>query len=192
MTPEIKLGKLAEIRTGYVFRTGLDIVPNGDVGVIGMRDLEADIGVKWESIPRIITEQNFDDHMLRDGDILFTVRGVRFYGVCVDKVCGRAVASHHLFRIRVRDKDVVRPEFLSWLLNRAPAQRYFVEHAMGTAALRGLRRSIMENMPVLIPKIEKQDAIMRAVNCMRKEMELFEASIKNRGDIQDALAASLI
>ena len=191
MADEITLGQLADIRTGYVFRSGVENDPAGDMRVVGMKDLKADLGVDWSGVVRIRSEQNLTDFLLQDGDILFTVRGARFYGVYMEKVSGRAIASHHLFHIRVRDRKVIRPTFLAWIMNRAEAQRYYAEHAMGQSSLRGLRRPDMQNLPLRLPPLAKQDEIMRAVDCMRREIELFEASKQNRLALQEALAAEL-
>lgn len=191
MADEIILGRLAAIRTGYVFRSGVENDPAGDTRVVGMKDLNVDAGVDWSKAIRIRSEQDLTDYLLQSGDILFTVRGARFYGVCVDTVGGRAIASHHLFHIRVRDRDRVRPAFLSWIMNRAEAQRYYAEHAMGQSSLRGLRRADMMNLPLRLPPVGKQDEIMRAVDCLRREIELFEASIQNRLATQEAMAAEL-
>lgn len=185
------LAEIADIRTGYVFRSGVESVPDGNVLVLGMKDVRVDRGIQWDTVPLVRASQDLRDYALRDGDIVFTVRGARFFGACVEGVSGLTIASHHLFHIRVKDEALVRPVFLAWFLNRVPAQRYYAEHAAGQTGLRGLRRQDMMHLPVSIPPPDRQDAIMRAVNCMRREVELFEASIQNRLSLQDALAADL-
>lgn len=194
MVQAMTLGKIADVRSGYVFRSSVAHDPNGTVRVVGMKDLRIDVGVAWENVIRIQPNPKFAEYFLQEEDILFTVRGARFYGVCIEKIDKEAIASHHLFHIRVRDKRIVAPAFLSWLMNRAEAQRYYAEHAMGqsvSSGLRGLRRPDMENLPISLPPIEKQDEIMRIVDCLRREIVVLEASIQNRLAIQDALAVEL-
>lgn len=191
MMHDIILGQIADIRSGYIFRSGVAHAPDGSVRVVGMKDLRVDVGIEWQGVTRIQPKQDLTDYLLRNEDILFTVRGARFYGVCVSGVDEQSIASHHLFHIRVRDRDIVRPEFLAWLLNRAEAQRYYAEHAMGQTALRGLRRQDMMSMPLRLPALVKQDEIVQVVDCLRQEIELFETSIQNRRAMQEALAAEM-
>lgn len=188
------LGQLADVRSGFVFRSTVAHDPDGSIQVVGMKDLRMDAGIAWDSVIRIQSKPKYSDYFLQEGDILFTVRGARFYGVFIDAIEGEAIASHHLFHIRVRDKQAVMPAFLSWLMNRAEAQRYYAEHAMGqstSSGLRGLRRPDMENLPIHLPSMEKQKAVMQMVDCLRQEITVLEASIKNRLAIQDALVTEL-
>lgn len=194
MAQTTTLGQLADVRSGFVFRSTVAHDPDGSVRVVGMKDLRLDAGIAWENVIRIQSKPKYSDYFLQEDDILFTVRGARFYGVCIDTIDGDAIASHHLFHIRVRDKQTVIPAFLSWLMNRAEAQRYYAEHAMGQSAssgLRGLRRPNMENLPINLPPMEKQQTIMQMVYCLRQEITVLEASIKNRLAIQDALVTEL-
>lgn len=191
MAYDTTLGQIADVRPGYVFRSGMEHDPDGNIRVVGMKDLRRDAGVDWRDVTRIQSKQDLTDYLLRDEDILFTVRGARFYGVYVKGVDGQAIASHHLFHIRVCARDVVKPAFLAWLLNRAEAQRYYAEHAMGQTTVRGLRRPDMANLPLSLPAMAKQDEIMQVVDCLRQEIDLFEASIQNRRAMQEALAVDL-
>lgn len=194
MAQTTTLGQLADVRSGFVFRSTVAHDPEGTIRVVGMKDLRMDAGVAWDSTIRIQPNPKFSDYFLREGDILFIVRGARFYGVCVEKIEGDAIASHHLFHIRVRDGQTVMPEFLAWQMNRAEAQRYYAENAMGqstSVGLRGLRRPDMENLPVRLPPMEKQKAVMRIVDCLRRETMVLEASIRNRSAMQDALVTEL-
>lgn len=191
MIHDTTLGQVADIRSGYVFRSGMEHDPDGNVRVVGMKDLRIDADVDWRDVTRIHSKLDLTDYLLRNEDILFTVRGTRFYGVFVNGIDGQTIASHHLFHIRVRDRDIVRPAFLAWWMNRAEAQRYYAEHAMGQTALRGLRRPDMMNLPLHLPAMVKQDEIIRIVDCLRQEIGLFEASIQNRQAMQEALATDL-
>lgn len=54
-----------------------------------------------------------------------------------------------------------------WLLNQAPAQRYFEQNAEGTLT-KSICRSVLEDAPVVVPPLLKQRAIIEMANTLVK------------------------
>src|SRR5450830_1197160 len=93
------------------------------------------------------------------------------------------------FLIRLANSKLL-PEFLAWQINRAPAQRYLASNAEGSDQL-SIRRGVLEGMPVAVPPLEQQHAIIALANDAIAEKRHFEALIHNRQRQQDAIARRL-
>ena len=77
-----------------------------------------------------------------------------------------------------------------WLLNQAPAQRHFEQNAEGTLT-KSIRRSVLEEAPVVIPPLAKQRAIIAVANTLREEQRLIQQLISNGEHIMSAIARDL-
>lgn len=65
-----------------------------------------------------------------------------------------------------------------WLLNQAPAQRYFEQNAEGTLT-KSIRRSVLEDAPVVVPPLAKQRAIIAMANTLGEEQRLIQRLVNN-------------
>ncbi|MNX99833.1 hypothetical protein D3C86_1323000 [compost metagenome] len=87
--------------------------------------------------------------------------------------------------------EVLSPEFLAWQLNQPPCQRYFELHAEGSAA-KSIRRQVLEETPIGIPSLTRQQAIMNMVNTLREERRLMQQLQRNGEQMMHTIAASLL
>ena len=97
----------------------------------------------------------------------------------------------HFFRLRVRPGVPLLPAFLAWQINRPPAQRFLCSHAEGSAQL-SIRRGVLEALPVAVPPLETQLAIVGLADAANEERTRLEALIRNRQQQLDALAFELL
>jgi type I restriction enzyme, S subunit len=94
-----------------------------------------------------IKDTELDDLRLRDGDILMTEGGDRDKlgrGCIWEGQIDPIVCQNHIFRVRIKDKDL-RPWFVHYLLQAPSSKRYFFSAAKQTSNLctinsRDLRR----------------------------------------------------
>ena len=110
------LDTIADITTGYPFRSGISDDPSGTVRVIQMRDTKPPATVAWEDAARVVMEKNMMQYLLCDDDILFVMRGGRYYAIHVGTVPCQAVASPHFFRIRAKAQAIKQPFWLGSLI----------------------------------------------------------------------------
>jgi restriction endonuclease S subunit len=126
MSTKIKLGKIAEIQSGYSFRGAVKDEGRG-TAVVQARDITS-LYVSSDALPQV-KQPLSDGRLLRDGDVLLTSRGSFRAGVARLNAVP-TVASSSLYVLRVTDESIL-PEFLALYLNSPTAQTYFKQNAKG-------------------------------------------------------------
>lgn len=189
----VKLKQIATINAGYPFRGKIPEATDSSVIVAQMKDVSLTEGIYWSGcITTELTGKREPDY-LTAGDILVAARGSHNYVVQVDQALvstgKQAVAAPHFFVVSLKKKDIL-PEFMVWLLNQAPAQRYFEQNAEGTLT-KSIRRSVLEDAPVVVPPLEKQRAIIAMSNTLAEEQRLIQTLINNGERMMGAIANDL-
>lgn len=160
---------------------------------VQMKDISLYEGIHWSGCLETELTGKREPDYLATGDILVAARGSHNYAVQVDlsltSFGKRAVAAPHFFVIRLHKQDVL-PQFVAWLLNQAPAQRYFMQNAEGTLT-KSIRRNVLEDVPVIIPALEKQQAIVAMASTLNEEQRLVQALIKNGERMMHGIANDL-
>ena len=88
-----------------------------------------------------------------------------------------------------RRRDV-QPEYLVWLLNQRPCQRYFEQKAEGTLT-KSIRRTVLEDTPITIPPLAKQQAIAGLAQTLRQKQQIFDQYLRNGERLLNAIAIDL-
>ncbi len=189
----VKLKQIATINAGYPFRGKIPEVTDAYVAVVQMKDVSLTEGIRWSGcITTELTSKREPDY-LTAGDILVAARGSHNYVVQVDQALvstgKQAVAAPHFFVVSLKKKDIL-PEFMVWLLNQEPAQRYFEQNAEGTLT-KSIRRSVLEEAPVVVPPLVKQRAIIAMAKTLAEEQKLIQTLIKNGERMMGSIANDL-
>ena len=180
------LKTLAILMAGQPLRGSIENVPDGEVTVVQMKDVDPENGLQKDRLYHInLTGRKKPDY-LRQGDILFVGRGYRIFAVLVDEDLTQTVASPHFFILRIKSERLVRPDYLAWYINHTRAQRYFSKHVAGTA-LPHINRQTLENLPVILPPLQVQERIVNAHRCRLKEKALLETLIEKKKLFLDEL-----
>lgn len=185
----VELSSCVVIQSGHPFRGSVVADSQGNAYALQMRDITPDGVISWTELTLTRVERHSKAVWLRAGDIVFVARGTRNYALCLDDVPLPAVCSPHCFLLRTRSAAVV-PEFVAWQINRAPAQRYFAKHALGSDQL-SIRRSVLGSLPIFIPSLLQQERIVALARATLRQKKLLEALIRNREYQLDALAFDL-
>ncbi|WP_211461084.1 restriction endonuclease subunit S domain-containing protein [Collimonas silvisoli] len=188
------LGELltfAEVLVGHPFRGSVPEVADGPALAIQMRDISIAAGVDWSTVMRTRLQGRKQPDWLQPGDILFVAKGARNFAVCLGQVPAPAVCSQYFFLIRVHDSKQLLPEFLAWQINQLPAQRYFGKNAEGTDQL-SIRRGVLEALPIAVPAMAQQHALIRLDQAVRQERQHLESLIHNRQQQIQALSLQLL
>jgi hypothetical protein len=189
----VKLKQIATINAGYPFRGKIPEVPGSAVVAVQMKDVSLTEGIRWsDCLETELTGKREPDY-LTTGDILVAARGSHNYAVQVDQALAtigkQAVAAPHFFVISLKKKDIL-PEFLVWLLNQTPAQRYFEQNAEGSLT-KSIRRSVLEEAPIVVPPLTKQRAIISMAATLRDEHKLIQKLVSNGERMMSAIAKDL-
>ncbi len=182
----VRLVKLATLGAGHPLRGRVEDNPDGDISVVQLKNADPVAGVDMTDLPRISSSGRKEPTFLKQGDILFVNRGMRFFGAYVDKPTDRVVAAPHFFVIQA-DRDKVLPEYLAWFLNNRSAQHYYSQCAAGTA-LPHITRKTLEALPVDVPSLERQALIAKVYQCSLRERQLTERLLERH----ELLVSSLL
>jgi hypothetical protein len=188
----VKLNQVATVKAGYPFRAKIQEVQGTGVLAVQMKDVSAEGGINWETAVETELPGKRTPIYLKPGDILFAVRGNHNYAALVDDLVSRyrAVSSPQFFVLRCVSNEIV-PEFLVWLLNQEPLQRYFRRESEGTLT-KSIRRSVLENATIAVPPLERQHKIIQLAHSAMTERQLLKKLIKNNQVMMDGIAADLL
>jgi hypothetical protein len=185
------LKNVATVSAGHPFRGK---IPESSSGVcaVQMRDVSTKEGVMWSQCTKTTLTGKKEPVWLSPGDILFTARGSNNYAVIVDDQALnlKAVAAPHFFIIRSQGDDLL-PEYLTWFLNQEPCQRYFEREAEGSVT-KSIRRSVLEETPIAIPSVERQQSLIGIARTLHQEQQVAEQLIKNGKSLMAAIANDLL
>lgn len=185
----IPLSRLAEIRPGFPFRGRIEEDVAGDALVVQLKDVSRESGPDWSQLTRTRLSGRKPFPFLQDDDILLPIRGNSYFAVHLATVPEPTVAVSHFFVLRT-DRKRLLPAFLVWQLNYGPAQVYFRQMRAGTDQ-QGLRRSDVEQIPVVVPPLEQQARFTALAANIRRQQDIFRQQIANADRLLHGLAASL-
>jgi len=189
------LNKLAQVSAGYSFRGKIVDESDGMARVIQMRDISKDGFINWETVVKTnVPLKKLGDNSeawLTARDIIFTARGQNNYAYEITGCPSKTVLSPHLFKIRIMDTSVAIPAFLAWQINQKPAQAYFSKNTEGSAIV-GIRRTVLDNLPIYLPPIEEQHQIIKVIHCWEKERDTLHKLQENHQMMMDAIASNIL
>ncbi|ABR74994.1 restriction endonuclease [Actinobacillus succinogenes] len=187
----MKLKQVADIQTGYLFRTKVPEDPNGNVVVVQMKDCSAINGIDWEHCVKTRLEQVREHEWLREGDILIPSRGNNYQAVYIDgRITDRkAVASPHFFVIRVASPQIL-PKYLYWWLNLQASQKYLNQNIEGSIT-KSIRRPILQALPIKLPPLSNQAMIISIAETAEQERLIALRLIENSKRLMNALSQYL-
>ncbi len=194
----MKLKQVATINAGYPFRGRIPEVSGSAVVAVQMKDVSLTEGIRWSKCLETELSGKREADYLTTGDILVAARGSHNYAVQVNQLLAstgkQAVAAPHFFLVRLKrdnlKKENILPEFMVWLLNQAPTQRYFDQNAEGTLT-KSIRRSVLEDAPVVVPPLAKQRTIIAMANTLGEEQRLIQRLVTNGERMMGAIANDL-
>lgn len=183
------LSDAAVISAGHSLRSAVEDLPAGEIGVVQMRNVDLEAGVDWPGVARVELPPSRGVDLLKPGDVIFSVRGLRTFATALDETPFPAVCSPHFFVLRVKETELA-PRFLAWSINQAPTQEYLQRSATGSYIL-NIRREAIERLEIVIPPRARQAAIVAFADGAKREKRLLFALAENRQQEMSALAAGL-
>jgi len=186
----VKLSTVASIVGGYPFRSAIEDLPAGDVGVLQMANVDPVKGVDSAKTIRVELPAERKPTFLASGDIVIAARGTKNYAVRIASLEGQVVCTSQFFLIRLLDPGKVDARFLAWQLNQRPSQDYLRREATGTYIL-NIRREVMDRLPIALPPFDQQLAIAGLAETARSERLALNKLIENRTHLLEAIAVGL-
>jgi restriction endonuclease S subunit len=164
-----KLKNIANLSTGYPFRSSIKMAVDGGVKVIQMKDLKDEI-VCINDLTRVDNIKPKKQHFVQKGDIIFRSRGQKTTAAIIDDTPENVVVAGPLIYLRITSKAIL-PEYLLYYINQPKSQSYFASRAKGTL-IKMLNKQDIEDFEIYLPDLERQKNIIQICKMMNREKEI--------------------
>ncbi len=164
------LRELAEIRTGYPFRGGVDRVREGGCLLVQAGNIDGKAGDLTGEPTRIARPANFREHVLHYADVLLIARGARNDAATFTWGGGEAVAASHLMILRTEGR-IAFPDYLTWFLN-LPATQAKIRAMRSESTVPFVAVEALGRLRVPVPSIELQNNIAGVQKLSTQEQRL--------------------
>lgn len=184
----MKLCQLADLRSGYSFRSSLESQPAGPVAVLQMKDISAFGELSLDAATRIHVP-DAANHALKPGDVILKARGNVNSAAVVPGVQAETVAAAPLVVIRLRS-DAVNPAYLQWFLNHPTTQARLTAAATGSY-IPTVGKQALEELEIDLPPVEQQALIVQLAELATAEQALLARIASRRKDVVDQVLTRL-
>ncbi|MFB2768323.1 restriction endonuclease subunit S [Pelatocladus sp. BLCC-F211] len=182
---KVKLKEIASICTGYPFRSRIERDPNGEVGVIQMKDIDDYNCLNLSDVYKVCSNYLYEKHLLKQDDILFCSRGVSHKMAVVTEEVDNCVAASPLMVIQVKSPKV-NPAFLVWYFQQPDIQKQINRLSEGTSLLM-VSKSALETLVIDLPPLKNQKAIAQIAALSQREQQIIEKLAQRRKVYIDAV-----
>lgn len=173
------LKEIADIRTGYSFRTKIESDLEGNVLVVQLRELSERNIIDITTAVRISMSEISENYLIQKKDLIFRSRGMDSTAAIMNMDADNVIISAPFQRIRIRKPLEIIPEYLLWYINSKEAQAYFTANKTGTSVSM-ISTAVLADLPVVVPSLEIQKQIIEINTLAVKEIELQEELIKKK------------
>jgi len=176
----LKLSEIAQIISGFSFRTAMETVNKGNYFVVQARDIvEVNQTIDLHKLSKIEFNSKSTSPLLKDSDILLSARGVEVGGFKAAIYFGEdytVVASSSLYVIRIEDSRII-PEYLLYYINSSRGQKTLRNIMMG-ATVKTISKKEISDIEISVPPLEKQKLIVGTISNMSEQTKLMQKKIK--------------
>ncbi|HAS6196797.1 TPA: restriction endonuclease subunit S [Vibrio vulnificus] len=165
------LSDIADVRSGVT--KGKKLKEGTGVTLPYMRVANVQDGYLDLSSVQMITvsEKEAEKCKLLSGDILLTEGGdpdkLGRGHVWNDEI-ENCIHQNHIFSVRVKNKEYVRPAFLSAVIGSQRGKRYFLKVGKQTTGIATINKTVLSEFCPIIPPLELQDAYLDIVRRIKK------------------------
>ncbi|MGM3173935.1 MULTISPECIES: restriction endonuclease subunit S [Dickeya] len=184
-----KLVDMADIRSGYTFRGAIEPVPDGDVRILQIKDLDQDWQGDQAVLPAISWEQRVKPPFLEQNDIVVAARGNRNVAVIYRSDIPVVATSQFLIVTPLRKMNAIAPEYLCWVLNHPMTQQMFNRSGTG---IQLITKAALLDVKIPVPSIQTQRKIIELQRVWQKEELLISQLQNNRHQLELGILQQLL
>lgn len=173
-----KLAEVAEIRIGYPFRGRIHFEQSGEIPVIQLRNFDSDYQIGPSSVLCVKQLPDTGRHALRAGDVLYASKGERNFAYAVTKDIEGAIPASYFFVLRPRAAALLS-EYLAWYINQPAARTFLRSQAQRGTYMPVIPKSVFETLPIHIPPLATQRAIV-ALDGLRRQEKMLSKQLEEK------------
>ena len=173
MTKQQLLGNLGNLRSGYSYRSAQDLAPEDNANYLGVQlnNLTDDGQLDWSNVNPINFDGNPQKYLLKNGDVLFPLRGSRTIAVVVTDPPKNALAVG-AWAILTPNYSEVDSTYIVWYWNH-PDIHQRREHSLSKGSkIQFISMQDCKNFEIDLPPLAKQRKIAEIFELRRQECEL--------------------
>jgi hypothetical protein len=184
--PFVSLSEIAHVRGGYASPAPPPSLASGDeVRFLQASDLATDGTVIWKDVGRARVEGDMTRYVVREGDIVLSLRSARLTASVARHVPGTVVASGQ-WALITPDASRLDADFLVWYLNHPTTASRLSRLTQGTK-LQFLSLASLRNFPIAVPSIALQRRIARVMSLHTHTVALEQQLADTRARLISAL-----
>lgn len=110
-----------------------------------------------------VLTSDLDKYRLEFEDVLFTEGGDRDKlgrGTVWKNEITNCIHQNHIFRARVRDRNLLNPYYLTYFAQSPVGKDFFFRNGKHTTNLASINKTILSNLPIPLTSIEKQHQVV--------------------------------
>lgn len=155
---------------------------------IQVGNYSSDIKLSEDIKPSVEIESRRCNLFLNSGDLLFAAKGCNNFCAVFRNLDCPAVASSSFLTLRIKDRNIVLPEYVCWYINLDTTLKHLQSEAKGTG-IPSISKATLEELEIPIPPVETQwtiaeiarlqsDARKLQRNIMVKRQQIIEYKLK--------------
>ncbi|MBE7649019.1 restriction endonuclease subunit S [Tenacibaculum finnmarkense] len=170
--------KIKDIVSSIHFGTHLKTEEQGTVKYLMSRHFDKHYKLTNFSNSFVTLQDKNTRHLLCEGDVIVTGKGLRLFAWEYQPKFGTCIASSLFYVIKLKNKQVL-PTYLVQLLNSEKIEFQLKKIASGASIFSIPKKELME-LELVIPTIEKQQEVIKAINIFEKDIALTTALLKQK------------
>jgi restriction endonuclease S subunit len=173
----LKLKEIAQIQTGYSFRSSIPECLDEGVYILQTKDFDDNAKICVDKMTKTELKE-LDGYLLKQGDLIFRSRGKAFMMSIFPAFESKTAFLAPLFKVSIKT-DLILAEYLRWYINSAMCQATLVRLAEG-ATVKMISKSVLENLDIPVIDLQFQQLLMELDQLYVKEKEILEELGKKR------------
>ena len=182
-----KVKNICKLSTGVYVKTERV----GDVYYLQARDFDAYNQLNFNLKQEVLSHNINDKHFLRRGDVILAAKGVNHFAFTYSEEVSPAVASSMFIVLRQFDANEVDSGFVTWYLNHPKTQAYLDRSSKGSS-MPSISKSIIGELEINLPSIEKQKLILSADKLKIKANQLQDKISELRNEVVNEQLIKLV
>lgn len=173
LIPNLKLDLLCKLNFGQHVKSGQD----KDIQFLQVKNFTDD-GVFLNNVENFVSSSEIkNSSLLKQNDILFVGKGLKFFAYLFQESTGKAIASSVFYVIKVNE-ELVLPEYIVCILNQPKSIAYFLGASAGSS-IPSIRKKELLDFEIPLLSLEEQEDVVNMYK-LHLQQQAVLASLKEK------------